>query len=166
MLAHPEHTYQILTKRPRAMKNYLAKMKVKCPPNWWFGVSVESERYLWRIFELRSIPQITTRFVSIEPLLERIDPRELAKAIGPHYQYPGSEINWTITGGESDFHNPRPCDLDWLRIIRDVCVELGIPFYLKQLGGKTKCTCHGSWGCAELDGRTWKEYPRIRGETQ
>ncbi len=43
---------------------------------------------------------------------------------------------WVITGGESEQRSgtPRPYDLAWARKLRDECSELGIPFFLKQLG--------------------------------
>lgn len=160
----PQHVYQILTKRPGPMRRWLEQFKSEdVPSNWWFGVSVESEKYLWRIYELRQT-NCKTRFVSIEPLLESIDRRELAKALGPNYNYPDNEIDWTIVGGESDFSKPRPCDPNWIRAIRDVCGgEFGfrIPFYLKQLGGRSHCECHGAYGCCVLDGKVHHEFPNV-----
>ena len=156
MKQSPQHVYIILTKRPRIARQYLSKFG-KLPENWWFGVSVESEQYLWRIHELRDIPQISTRIVSIEPLIDHIDERELAKAIGPHYEHPGASIDWIITGGESG-PSPRKCDPNWIRSVRDVCFEYNIPFFLKQHGGRRKCA-HGSYGCCVLDGKIYHQYP-------
>jgi len=42
-------------------------------------------------------------------------------------------IDWVIAGGESG-PDARPCHPDWLRDIRDLCVECEIPFFFKQWG--------------------------------
>jgi|SRR5581483_7114619 len=42
-------------------------------------------------------------------------------------------IDWVIAGGESG-PGARPCDLEWLRQIRDHCHHAEVPFFLKQLG--------------------------------
>jgi protein gp37 len=45
-------------------------------------------------------------------------------------------------------------NLDWVREIRDLCLENKVPFFYKQgeniLPGKNR----------ELDGRTWEEWPQ------
>ena len=53
MQATPQHTYQILTKRPDRM----ARITVSLPvlPNVWLGTSVESADYLGRIDDLREV---------------------------------------------------------------------------------------------------------------
>lgn len=153
----PHHSYVILTKRPRIMHNFLAGL-ADVPENWIFGVSVEDEKYLWRLHELRE-SNCKTRMASIEPLLGAIDRRELAKALGPNNAHPSSsEINWVIAGGESG-PNPRICFPEWLSGIRDVSSDFGIPFFLKQIGGSKKCpVCH-SWGCSLLDGQQRRSFP-------
>ena len=40
-------------------------------------------------------------------------------------------IDWVIAGGESG-HHARPCNPDWVRAVRDLCVERGVPFFFKQ----------------------------------
>lgn len=42
-------------------------------------------------------------------------------------------IDWVIVGGESGPH-ARPCNVDWIRSIRDQCREAGVPCFVKQLG--------------------------------
>src|SRR5258707_3006911 len=53
MQATPQHTYQILTKRPDRMAQITASLPVL--PNVWLGTSVESADYLGRIDDLRKI---------------------------------------------------------------------------------------------------------------
>jgi len=136
----PIHTYQILTKRPERA----ASLDLPWPRNAWVGVSVESSAYYSRIEALRRIPA-AVRFLSLEPLLERLP------------AIPLDEIDWIIVGGESG-PGARPMDLDWARELRDQALARGIPYHLKQIGGVRP----GSGG-RELDGRTWDQYPDIRG---
>jgi hypothetical protein len=41
--------------------------------------------------------------------------------------------DWVIAGGESGF-GARPCNIAWIRSLRDQCSAAGVPFFLKQLG--------------------------------
>jgi protein gp37 len=135
----PQHTYQVLTKRPlRALR--LAD-KLDWPPNLWLGVSVENQETLHRVDHLRQIPA-AIRFLSCEPLLGPLDGIDLAG------------IHWVIAGGESG-PNYRPMELVWARGIRDACTAADVPFFFKQWGGRTP----KSLG-RELDGVVWDEMPR------
>src|SRR5205807_2410938 len=53
MEATPQHTYQILTKRPERMLEVTQSLPVL--KNVWLGTSVESAEYLHRIDELRKV---------------------------------------------------------------------------------------------------------------
>ncbi|MBI4202541.1 MAG: phage Gp37/Gp68 family protein [Chloroflexi bacterium] len=132
----PQHTFQILTKRPSRMLRYPGPW----PANAWAGVSVESQRYAWRIDVLRKVPA-AVRFLSIEPL------------IGPIADLNLHDIHWVIVGGESG-PGHRPIDPCWVRTIRDQCIAQKVPFFFKQWGGLTP-----KWGGRLLDGRTWDEMP-------
>jgi protein gp37 len=140
----PWHTYQLLTKRPERFFENLPKDWDSGWPNVWLGVSIENEDYLYRRHLLCALPA-KLRFLSLEPLL------------GPLNLGPLRNIDWVITGGESG-PNARPMDPDWVRDIRDQCVDAGVPFFHKQHGGSRKI--NGSWGGRMLDGRTWDEMPQ------
>lgn len=78
----------------------------------------------------RDIPKLVAlpaavKFLSIEPLLSRID------LGGPDGHLQG--IDWVIVGGESGPH-ARPMSPDWARLIRDQCSAAVIPFSFKQWG--------------------------------
>lgn len=133
----PEHTYQVLTKRAKRLST-LAR-KLPWPPNVWMGVSVESQRYTFRVDHLRRVAA-SVRFLSIEPLL------------GP-VQIDLCGIGWVIVGGESG-PGARPVDPRWVRSIRDQCAEHEVPFFFKQWGGRTP-KANGRL----LDGEIWNEYP-------
>ena len=137
-------------------------------PNVWLGTSVEMDLYMSRVYILLRIPA-RVHFLSAEPLLGplNLSPTILAHKLwirlpdDPPINYAKATLDWVITGGESDPHNPRlsPELNEWFRSIRDACATYGVPFFLKQLGGTTKCSCHGSWGCRLLDGRTHDGMP-------
>ena len=135
----PQHTYQVLTKRPGLMAAWADEHGWL--PNVWAGTSVESAKYLPRLDVLARVPA-QVRFVSAEPLLEPLDLR-------PWLQ---GGCDWVITGGESG-PGARPMRLEWARSLRDQCQQAGVPFFLKQLGG-----LHAG-GPALLDGREWREFP-------
>jgi protein gp37 len=132
------HVFQVLTKRSGRLKKL--GQKLKWAPHIWVGVSVESEKYLWRVNDLREVPSYI-RFISAEPLLGSLKRLNLEK------------VHWVITGGESG-PGARPCDPEWVREIRDNCLESKVAFFHKQWGGRTSKT-----GGRLLDGRTWDEMP-------
>lgn len=136
MLRSPQHVFQMLTKRPSRMKYYSGPW----PSNVWAGTSVESQDYVWRCEELRKVPA-AVRFLSLEPLIGPIDSIDL------------SGIHWVIVGGESG-PKSRPMSAGWVRRIRDICDDAGVPFFFKQWGG-----VHSKAGGRELDGMTWDGMP-------
>ena len=81
----PWHRYQILTKRSDRLAA-LDKV-LEWHPSIWIGVSVESDRYLHRIDDLRKT-RAHIKFLSLEPLL------------GPLRELDLSGIDWVIVGGE------------------------------------------------------------------
>jgi protein gp37 len=132
------HVFQVLTKRSKRLAR-LAE-QISWQPNIWAGVSIELDKYCWRADYLRKVPS-AVRFISAEPLLGPLDSLNLRG------------IHWVITGGESG-HGHRPCNIDWVRNIRDKCVSHRVKFFHKQWGGRTPKA-----GGRELDGRTWDEIP-------
>ena len=134
----PRHTYQILTKRSRRLAALAPDLD--WPPNVWMGVSVENDRYAFRVDHLRSV-EAAVRFVSAEPLLGPLPGLDL------------SSIHWLIAGGESG-PNARPMDAAWVRDLRDQCREANVAFFFKQWGGRTPKS-----GGRELDGTHHDEFP-------
>ena len=163
MAVTPQHTYQVLTKRPRRMRALLAsdafcsqvgaavgalglgtaadRAPLPWPaPNVWLGTSIENDDYTWRADCLRQVPA-AVRFLSLEPLLGPLPGLDLGG------------IHWVIAGGESG-PGCRTLDLAWVRDIRDRCASQDAAFFFKQVGGPTPKA-----GGRQLDGRTWDEYP-------
>lgn len=137
----PQHTYQVLTKRPGRMASIMRHLRPEPIRQVWLGTSIELDRYAWRADKLRETPA-AVRFLSLEPLL------------GPLPTVDFSGLDWVIVGGESG-HGARPVDAAWVRDIRDQCSDLAVAFFFKQWGGRTPKA-----GGRELDGRTWNQYPR------
>lgn len=135
----PQHTYQVLTKRATRLPKIADKLD--WPANLWLGVSVENTDHVDRIDHLRRVPA-AVRFLSCEPLL------------GPLSALPLDGIGWVITGGESG-PRARPLDPQWVRDIRDACLDQEVPFFHKQWGGRTPKA-----GGRLLDGVLWDEMPR------
>jgi protein gp37 len=163
MAMTPRHTYQALTKRPERMARMLADdafcqavmdrldlLMVDAEPytypqwplpNVWLGTSIESDDLADRADALQRA-SAAVRFISAEPLLGPLPSLDLAG------------IDWLIAGGESG-PNARPVEGDWIRDLRDRCLEAGTAFFFKQWGGRTPKA-----GGRELDSRTWDEYPQ------
>jgi protein gp37 len=139
MVATPQHTYQILTKRAEYIENLSDELP--WPHNIWLGVSVENADYKWRIGHLRRT-KAAVKFLSLEPLLGALGNLDL------------QGIDWAIAGGESG-PNARPMQIDWVRSIRDQCKAANVAFHFKQWGGVNKKRTG-----RVLDGRTWDELPR------
>jgi protein gp37 len=158
MAATPQHTYQVLTKRPGRARKFFEWVGDKAPVealgriaafvsgidlcdrsdgrawplnNIWLGVSVEDQANAdKRIPELLATDAVV-RFLSCEPLLGAID---LNGYLCDHEWERGVPcgINWTIVGGESG-HGARPMHPAWARSLRDQCVAAGVPFFMKQM---------------------------------
>lgn len=110
------------------------------------------------------------RFVSVEPMLGEIDiryPRSIWPK-GPDYccsgrdcgclgipteppltiDLNGNRIDLVIAGAETG-PGKRPMGINWVRNLRDQCVDLGTSFFFKK----------DSDGNHELDGETWEQMP-------
>lgn len=147
MAAAPHHTFQVLTKRPGRMAAVVRQLQPDPLPHVWLGTSIELDRYAWRADKLRQTPA-AVRFLSLEPLLEPLPSLDLR------------EIDWVIIGGESG-HHARPLYPDWVRELRDQCLEADVAIFFKQWGGRTPKA-----GGRELDGRMWDEFPVIKSHHQ
>ena len=140
MSVTPQHTYQILTKRPERMANIAQNLPLLS--NVWLGTSVEDASVLARLEYLRATPA-KVRFVSFEPLIGSVAAADL------------KEINWAIVGGESGPRS-RPMREGWVDEIYDLCAESGTAFFFKQWGGRNKKAAG-----RVLKGRTYDEMPAV-----
>lgn len=137
----PQHTFQILTKRPSRV--VALDSELEWASNIWLGTSIESEMWLKRLLQLRETGA-QTRFLSLEPLLGPLPTLDL------------TDIDWVIVGGESG-PGARPMQADWVRDIRDNCVTRKVPFFFKQWGGVFKKRTGRI-----LDNKVWNQMPELR----
>lgn len=169
----PQHTFQILTKRPARMLEYFSDMGrvgeqvagftwdyklchtegiltlPKFPlPNVHLGVSVEDQKTADERIPLLLQTPAAKRFISYEPALSRVD-----------FSRPEFSINRILLGGIDQVicgaesgPEARPFDENWPWHTRDQCLAGGVKFFYKQnaRNGKKIPT-------PELDGRKWME---------
>ncbi|MGJ5817533.1 DUF5131 family protein [Paludibaculum fermentans] len=135
-----QHQYQVLTKRAERLEELSCNLP--WAPHIWMGVSVENRDYLWRIDHLRRTPAYV-KFLSVEPLLDSLGKIDLRG------------IDWVIVGGESG-PGARRMDPDWVRDLRNQCLESNVAFFFKQWGGFQKKKAGRT-----LEGRTWDEMPEL-----
>ncbi len=135
------HNFQILTKRSERLLQ-LAPFLI-WPENLWMGVTVEMQEFLYRISHLKQTPA-KVKFISFEPLLGDIHKLDLR------------EIDWVIVGGESG-PNSRIMKKDWVIRIKDYALDIGVPFFFKQWGGKNKKKAGRM-----LEGKTWDQIPQFK----
>lgn len=156
MARRPKHTFQILTKRPERMLRYLSSTNIgrrvnsylpstvnySMPlPNAWLGVSVEDQVTADERIPLLLQTPAAVRWVSAEPLLGPVNMTWVDRSDGMMVErFPF--IDWVVAGGESGA-KARPMHPEWVRSIRDQCVAAGVPFFMKQMGGRAKKTMAG-----------------------
>jgi protein gp37 len=136
------HRFQVLTKRSERLASLNSQLK--WAPNIWMGVSVENDKYRFRVDNLR-FTSAHVKFLSLEPLL------------GPLTNLNLSAIDWVIVGGESG-PGARPMNPAWVTDLRDQCRRARVPFFFKQWGGRNKKQTG-----RVLEGRTWDQMPRLSG---
>ncbi|SIR05472.1 phage Gp37/Gp68 family protein [Pseudacidovorax sp. RU35E] len=175
------HTFQVLTKRARRMRQYfahpvrealigkqIAQLEFAYSGNpmsvWtglplynvWLGVSAEDQRRAdERISELLDV-RAAVRYLSLEPLLGPIQLNaQLLTRVETGSQAGQRFIDWVIVGGESG-QGARPMHPDWARSLRDQCHAAGTAFFFKQWG-EWMPRGPESWGYPLIDG-----VPRVR----
>jgi protein gp37 len=182
----PQHTFQVLTKRSKRMREYCRFIRsqyldaqdeisqvrygsrstaITWPlPNVWLGVSAEDQtRADERIPDLLTTPA-AVRFVSAEPLLEPINFAGYSWC--PEHDFSSGfcvgpcpsrrYLDWIISGDESG-HGARPGNIEWHRSIKNQCVEAGTAYFLKQFAVNGR-KIH----TPELDGQSWQQFPEVK----
>jgi len=140
------HIFQVLTKRPERMAQYLGRRKL--PEHIWVGTTVENRRHgVPRIAHLQKV-RSAIRFLSVEPLLQDVGDIDL------------QGISWVIVGGESG-PGARPMNPDWARNVQRQCEAADVSFFFKQWGafGSDGVRRSKKANGSQLDGRFWTEMP-------
>lgn len=133
----PQHTFQILTKRPERVKDHLPKFSDEIRKRVWFGTSIGSQKSISRMHDLLlGFDWNWTKFLSLEPLHSEIK-LSLEDQVDMGHKVKDL-IDWVIVGGESGNdtgkYRYRPCELEWIESIVNECKEAGVAVFVKQLG--------------------------------
>lgn len=159
----PQHTFQVLTKRPERMRQWFRedrsgliahrlsnvvcrsepvdrlnmKLYVWPLPNVWLGVSIEDQKTADERIPLLFQTPAAVRFVSYEPALGPVDFHKFL-IVGPEggweHQYSRRQmLDWVIVGGESG-PGARPFDIAWARSVIAQCKAAGVACFVKQMG--------------------------------
>jgi protein gp37 len=143
-------------------------------PNVHLGVSVEDQQRADERIPLLLQTPAAVRFLSVEPLLGPVDLKFPTGASGPlsfpfdfdcwagprreewfqmqaraTYMTQCGIVDWVIVGGESG-PDARPCDVAWIRAIKDQCQAAGVPVFVKQLGSRSGFQRKDGWRDTEL----------------
>ena len=121
----PQHTYQILTKRPERIRENLPEWFDEISDRVLLGVSIEGPGQVDRLDYLRGLP--CKNFASFEPLIAKVQWDERM-----------CDLDWVIIGGESGNDNGqwiyRPMALDWMEHLLKNSKGNHVPCFIKQLG--------------------------------
>ncbi|PTS90233.1 hypothetical protein DBR17_01685 [Sphingomonas sp. HMWF008] len=125
--ATPNLDWMLLTKRIGNVERYLGMMFPEgVPSNVWLGISVgtqtEADRDIWRACRAKLDLGISVLFLSMEPLLERVEIEAVDWA----------DIDVVLVGGESG-RKARHLDIDWARDLLRQARAAGKAFHMKQL---------------------------------
>ncbi len=106
--------FLFLTKRPDNIASGDA------PKNVWFGTSISDQKTADIYVDQLRKHKKANLFLSIEP------------QVGPINSLNLDGIKWVIQGGESG-HKKRPFEIEWAETIRDISMQLNIPYFFKQI---------------------------------
>jgi protein gp37 len=141
-----KHIWIWLTKRPSRMAEFgrwLKEQSIDWPDNLVAATSVTDRATLKRLDHLRQVPA-RFRMVSIEPLVESIEPDLTG-------------IDWAIVGGESG-HHAQPFEITWLDALHAACVQHGTAFFVKQFGAEPLLNGE-PYPLQDGHGGDWSEWP-------
>jgi len=114
---YPQHIFQFLTRYPEVYDRYIF------PKNCWLGVTITKEKDFERGIPYLFITSCNITFVSVEPILEYINP-------GP---FSNANIDWVILGAETGGRKGRVIPKrEWIEDIVNYCKRDKIPVYLKD----------------------------------
>lgn len=116
----PQHTFIFLSKQPQNLPK-------EWQGNCWVGVSATDRmQFLNGMWYLSAI-QAPVKFVSLEPLLERMD---FSQGVGEHLQNGG--ISWVIIGCQTPYNPKTAPRKAWIDEIIQVAKTTGVPYFLKN----------------------------------
>lgn len=116
---HPLHNYLFLTKNVARYSHYGVPTESK---NMWYGTTITRESEMSRF---NSLPAYGNRFVSIEPLLEDVEPEK--------HNIMFKQVNWIIIGAETGRRKNKVVpDFEWIKKIVVEADYAGTPVFMKD----------------------------------
>jgi protein gp37 len=150
----PQHTFQVLTKRSKRMREYLTGENplVRLHHTAAGDISGDTARqfmpygniyslYLdapwplpncWLGVSAEDQRRFDERWADLRETPAAVTFISMEPLLGPIFFRP-AKPNWVIVGGESG-PDARPMHPDWARSIRDQCAAAGVAFFFKQWG--------------------------------
>lgn len=117
-LATPRHRYFFLTKHPEAYIEYGVPIR----KNMWYGTSITTR---WDIPLIDTLPARGNTFVSLEPLLEDLEPER--------FNILFRQVDWIILGAETGRRHGKVIpQKEWVDKIVKVAMEYGTPLFMKE----------------------------------
>ncbi|WP_395831169.1 DUF5131 family protein [Elstera sp.] len=187
MALTPQHTYQVLTKRPERALAYLPPRRAHPVGLAALNIALEAAAKnprtavgrgcmldgdiahltIWPLPNVwigTSVENQAAADERIPPLLETLAAKRFLSCeplLGPIILKPEwlARLDWVIVGGESG-PGARPMHPDWVRQIRDQCAAAGVPFFFKQWG---------AWQTVydrDHDDPDWRRCPRESGNNK
>jgi len=118
---NPQHTFIFLTKKPENLYKWSP-----FPPNVWVGASATSYKMFAYALEHLSGIEANVRFISIEPMLDRMNIPLLEDVLN------NCGINWVIIGQQTPVSKKTMSRIEWVKEIVNACDTAGIPVFLKN----------------------------------
>ena len=175
MALAPRHTFQVLTKRPERMAEYLSlenrperALAILGAMREFMasGKSHASNQATSSYLDRQEVPlpnvwlgtsvedsQVLGRADHLRQVPAAVRFLSCEPLIGPLDELDLTGVHWVIVGGESGAGH-RLIEKQWVQGIRAQAQAAGAAFFFKQWGGATPKA-----GGRDLDGRTWDEMP-------
>lgn len=174
ILAAQQHTFILLTKRIERTYEWADSTNARSDdllkncPNLHLGVSISTQEDADRLIPILLQIPAAVRFVSVEPMLEKINfrwesyahdatgetYRQYLDRTGSIEQYESLKgIGWVIIGCESG-PKRRETKIEWIEALARQCESAGVPCFIKQAEINGKIV-----SMPEIQGKVWNQYP-------
>lgn len=172
MALTPQHTYQVLTKRPERMREYLTNPvplsvgttdradmvertvdAVAGDYGWHAAPFMWPLPNVWLGVSAEDQERLNERYPLLADTPAAVHFLSLEPLLGSIVLHDASYPEWVIVGGESG-PRARPFDLAWARSIIEQCRAASVPVFVKQLGPRPL-----ERNDAGFDGEDFDEWP-------
>lgn len=126
--AYPEHSFLFLTKLPQNLPTVIASIGGSLPENCWIGVTATTMITYQAARNILPDVQSRIKFISFEPLLERVIMTDTA------YLTPLEDVfcDWVIIGQQTPATKKTEPKIEWVKEIVEAADKAGIKVFLKD----------------------------------